>query len=148
MTDETRNTYLVVGPMCWGKGFSKEQAIRAARENLSSRFIGHEPVKAKVFQVTPDTTVNSMGALEWPLDAPVPEEVKEIALHLGKGEPYQDRLEVLYSEVEKLLYNIEGYRQVIVSPEFCSEDVNDADFSVFYQLDELSELIKRTIKAH
>lgn len=110
MTDEKRTAFLVLGPMCWGKGFSKAEAIRAARTNLSSRVVGDKPVKAKLLQATPETTVNGMGALEWPIPADVQIEISELNQKSGElrakfgnnshTEAYADRIEELRVSVE------------------------------------------------
>lgn len=55
--------YLCIGPNCWGKGFTEEQAVKAAKSNFS-RSIGG-PWKLLMFDAPADAMVGGMGTIDW-----------------------------------------------------------------------------------
>lgn len=61
----TERTYLAIGPRCWGKGDSEEAAIRKMKNE--GGFRANKKVSHKVFLVHPETYVDEMGYLRFPM---------------------------------------------------------------------------------
>lgn len=53
--------YLCVGPQCWGKGFTPEDAEKAARVNYRPGIGQRTPMPFIMFDAPPDVTVDEMG---------------------------------------------------------------------------------------
>lgn len=59
-------TYIAVGPHCWGRANTKRQAVANARKNLPA-FSVSKDAKIYIYEVHPDTTVTELGDLRHPV---------------------------------------------------------------------------------
>lgn len=66
--------YIALGPFAWGKGATIDQAVRKMRTQIPRVYVkpGYGYV---VHEVGPDTWVDGMGNLNYPIDGPRPKEV-------------------------------------------------------------------------
>lgn len=55
--------YIAIGSFCWGRGLSKDDAIRNCRKAKPAWVKWRKP---KVYECHPETTVTGMGGLEFP----------------------------------------------------------------------------------
>jgi hypothetical protein len=68
-------TYLVIGPHCWGKGSSIEEAKRNALAELPSESIAPRPCLFITYETPEDAYVDGMGRVCWKDSA---QEIKEV----------------------------------------------------------------------
>ena len=67
---------LVVGPNCWGKGDTIEQAKREAKKHWPRYGSRHFPYVA--YRVSPETRVDEMGMMIWKSKNPRPVEIERV----------------------------------------------------------------------
>lgn len=66
--------YIALGPYAWGKADTVEQAVRRMRTQVPRVYVkpGYGYV---VYEVGPDTNVDGIGNLSYPINGPKPKEV-------------------------------------------------------------------------
>lgn len=75
--DQTLTQYIAIGPFCWGRGVTRDQAMDAMRKAGGLRKNGK--FGFLVYKTHPDTHVDGMGALNYPADHP-PVETERVNL--------------------------------------------------------------------
>ena len=66
--DPTLTQYIAIGPFCWGRGVTRDQAMDTMRKKGRLRKNGK--FAFLVYKVHPDTHVDGMGELNYPADHP------------------------------------------------------------------------------
>lgn len=61
-----KNIFIAVGPYCWGKGKTQLGAAQKAKKNVPA-YLNKNCVVYQVYEAHPDTEVNEMGGLRYPI---------------------------------------------------------------------------------
>jgi len=61
--------YLAIGPFTWGKGTTVDEAFKNVKRNWIQQYAGNfSKEKCVVYEIHPDTEVNGLGDLSYPIN--------------------------------------------------------------------------------
>ena len=66
--------YIAIGPFAWGKANTIQQAVRKMRTQVPRCYV-RPGYGYAVYEVGPETFVNELGGLSYPISGPVPKQV-------------------------------------------------------------------------